>query len=287
MGCVCCGIAYAGGDESCVRCHAPLELSRTVARRGTAPAFVPVLGASGAGKTVFLGMLLDMLSKGAKDRKGLVTGAFSVALQEQTTRALQSQRFPDKTSTESDEWNWVHCEVSTTKRRGTCVDIVTPDIAGEAIAMEIERPKSQPAIRSVIEQSRGMMVLCDSVRVRDNGLEEDLFAIKLTAYLSSLHAEAAPSRKRNAKWQSPLAIVLTKADSCPEARDDADHFAKCNLPRLLQFCEQQFACYRFFASSVVGSSATMIDGYGRRTQVPFHIEPRGILEPLEWIIASS
>ncbi|MFV1965790.1 MAG: hypothetical protein ACC628_10235 [Pirellulaceae bacterium] len=285
-GCVCCGVQYAGSGELCVRCQAPLELSRTVKSRSVPPAFVPVLGASGAGKTVYLGLLLDMLSKGAKNMKGLVTGAFSVALQEQTTRALESRRFPEKTPTESDEWKWVHCEVTTRKRTADYVDIVTPDIAGEAIASEIERPRSQPAIRSVIAQSRGLMVLCDSIRVRDNGLDEDLFAIKLASYLSNLHVASATSKKRK-KWEAPVAIVFTKADACPEAREDPNHFANCNLPRLLQFCERQFARYRFFASSVVGSSATMIDGYGCRTEVPFHVEPWGIVEPLEWIIASS
>ena len=65
---------------------------------------------------------------------------------------------------------------------------------------------------------------------------------------------------------------------------DPDRFVRNNLPRLLQFCERKFSTFRFFASSVVGSSATLVDPYGCRTQIPFHIEPRGITEPLEWII---
>jgi hypothetical protein len=131
------------------------------------------------------------------------------------------------------------------------------------------------------------MILCDSIRVRDNGLEEDFFAIKLAAYLSRMNAEAESSRKHAKKWQPPVAIVFTKADSCCEAREDAERFAQSNLPRLIQYCERQFACYRFFASGVVGSSATLIDGYQCCTEIPFHIEPWGIVEPLEWIFAAS
>jgi hypothetical protein len=243
-----------------------------------------VLGASNAGKTVYLGVLLDILSKGTKRMSGLATGAFSVALQEQTTTTLQNRRFPEKTPSESDEWKWVHCEVTSRKRSENYVDIITPDFAGEAIASEIEQPESQPAIRSVIQQSRGLMVLCDSIRVRDVGLGEDLFAIKLASYLVNAHAPPAGTKGRQ-KCDLPIAVVFTKADSCPEARADATNFAESNLPRLVQFCERQFTRYKFFASSVVGSSATLIDGYGTQTQIPFHIEPCGVIEPLEWIIS--
>jgi hypothetical protein len=103
-GCVCCGASYAGNGPFCIRCMAPLELSHTVRRRKTPPRFIPVLGPSGAGKTVYLGMLLDMLSKGTRQLTGLVTGSFSVGLQIQTTTALEHGRFPEKTPVEAEGW---------------------------------------------------------------------------------------------------------------------------------------------------------------------------------------
>jgi hypothetical protein len=282
-GCACCGALYAGKGPFCVSCLAPIEISQTVRRRGTPPRFVPVLGASGAGKTVYLGMLLDILSQGTRPLAGLATSAFSVRLQEQTTTALENRRFPDKTPTEAEGWQWVHCEVTHPKRPKAYADIITPDFAGESIAHEIEQPGSYPAIRHVILQAHGLLVLCDSLRVRDASLGEDLFALKLASYLVQLHEAAAPAKGRQAVDQ-PLAIVLTKSDVCPEAGADPARFAAANLPRLLQFCRRKFAHYEFFASSVVGSSVTLVDGYGCRTQVPLHIEPRGITEPLDWVL---
>jgi hypothetical protein len=282
--CVCCGVQYAGSGSFCIRCQSPTELSRTVRRRGTPPQFVPVLGASGAGKTVYLGLLLDVLSKGTQSIKGLATSAFCIALQELATTALENRRFPEKTPAEADEWQWVHCEVSSRARSKAYADVITPDFAGEAIAQEIEQPGLYPAIGHVVSQSHGLLILCDSIRVRDAGLGEDLFAMKLLSYLTHLH-EAKTSGRTRQKLQRPIAIVFTKTDSCPEARDDPDRFARSNLPRLVQFCDNKFSHYRFFASSVVGSSATLVDRFGCRTEIPFHIEPYGITEPLEWIIA--
>ena len=281
--CICCGVRYAGTGPFCVRCQAPLELSRIVNSRGVPARFVPVLGASGAGKTVYLGLLLDILSKDTQRISGLVTSAVSVRLQEQTTTALQNRRFPDKTPAEADGWQWVHCEVTSHMKPKHYLDIITPDFGGEAIAQEIEQPGSYPAIRQVIAQSHGLLMLCDSVRVRDAALGEDLFAMKFASYLVGLH-ESLPGSKSKQKLDLPIAVVLTKSDVCPEAWDDPATFASSNLPRLLQFCERKFARYRFFASGVVGSSASLMDGYGCRTQIPFHIEPRGITEPLEWIL---
>ena len=282
-GCVCCGVGYAGGGPFCIRCQAPLEISRTVRQRGAPPRFIPVLGPSGAGKTVYLGMLLDILSKGTRRISGLATSAFSVGLQEQTTTMLQDRRFPEKTPVEAEGWQWVHCEVTCPKRSKGFVDVITPDFAGESIAHEIDQPGSFPAIRHVIEQSCGLLILCDSLRVRDAALGEDLFAMKLASYLVHLQ-EAARAAHERRKLDMPLAVVLTKSDVCDEAWEDPDRFARNNLPRLLQFCARKFSTFRFFASSVVGSSATLVDPYGCRTQIPFHIEPRGITEPLEWLI---
>ena len=217
------------------------SFSQTVRRRKTPPRFIPVLGPSGAGKTVYLGMLLDMLSKGTRQLTGLVTGSFSVGLQIQTTTALEHGRFPEKTPVEAEGWQWVHCEVSSRAKSSVYADIITPDFAGESIAQEVERPGTYPAIRHVLEQAQGLLVLCDSLSVRDAALGEDLFAMKLASYLVQLHENLAGYRQSR-KIDLPIAIVLTKADQCADASDDPSTFARSNLPRLLQFCERRFAC---------------------------------------------
>lgn len=285
-GCVCCGVGYAGSGPLCIRCQAPVELSRIVHRRGAAPRFVPVLGASGAGKTVYLGMLLDILTKGTQRLTGIAAGSFSVALQQHTATSLAARRFPEKTPVEAEGWQWALCDVRSRAKPKNYADLLTPDFAGESIAQEISQQGSYPAIRHVMTQAKGLLVLCDSLQVRDAALSEDLFALNLLTYLAqTLDADRRTRRKRYDKL--PLAIVLTKSDACPDAHQDPATFAASNLPRLRQLCQHRFPLHRFFASTVVGSCLTIVDAYGCENQVPLHIQPHGILEPLEWIMSLS
>ena len=179
VSCACCGEETVNRGGYCGFCYVPLEVSRSVESRGEPAKFISVLGASGAGKTVYLGFLLDILTKGTRDLRGLPNGAFSVAVQQQTITALQHRRFPEKTPSESDSWQWVHCEITQKKKPKEFFDLVTPDFAGEAIAMEIERPKSYPTIRTVARKSEALLILFDSQRVRDAGRDEDFFGMKL------------------------------------------------------------------------------------------------------------
>jgi hypothetical protein len=282
LDCACCDKLIAGRHVYCPHCHAPAEVSRTVAERGMPPQFVTVLGPSGAGKTVYLGMLLDMLSKGNRTLRGLPNGPFSLAVQQETIDALQKQRFPEKTPSEADQWRWVHCEVTATRRPRKVIDLVTPDLAGEAIALELEHENTHPVIRSVISKSSGLLVLFDSGRARDEGRTEDIFAMKLISYLANVYKGASGLAKR--KSAVPVSIVLTKADRCPEAVRSPEIFAAATMPGLVQGCRRHFAKHRFFASGIVGSYAMGIDGYGRRMHMPLHVEPHGIMEPLQWLM---
>ena len=280
--CVCCAKKTIDHGGLCANCQAPIELSRTVAKRDSPARFVSVLGPSGAGKTVYLGMLLDMLSKGAHDLRGLPNGPFSVAVQQSTINALNERRFPEKTPSEADNWRWVHCEVSEAKRPKRFVDVVTPDFAGEAIAIEIEHEGTYPTIRAVVDRSEALLVLFDSTRARDASRDEDFFAMKLLSYISRLHATR--SKKPRQPIQTPIAVVFTKADSCVEALEDPTRFAHSTLPGLVQTCERHFVNHSFFSAGVVGSLAVAVDGFGRQMQLPLHVEPTGIVEPLRWIM---
>jgi hypothetical protein len=136
---LCNGHIYQG--DPCESCHAPANLIEAILSRGRPRRFIGVLGPTGAGKTVYLSMLLDMLARGAGGLHGLARGPCSLALHRNLILALERQRFPDKTPSEPDRWQWVYCEVSTGKR-GLLFDIDTPDVAGEAVMTELERPKS-------------------------------------------------------------------------------------------------------------------------------------------------
>jgi hypothetical protein len=250
---------------------------------------VSVLGASNAGKTVYLGLLLDILSKGPEEFRGMATSAFSVDLQEQVVTALERRTFPEKTPSEADEWKWLHCEISMAEKKETRnVDLISPDFAGEAIAMEINQAGLYPAIGHVVSKSSGLMILCDSMRVRDAGSSEDLFAMKLGSYVAQLHGLAGDGKGGRGRAAGPaIALVFTKCDGCPEAIEDPSAFAAHNTPRLFEFCRRTFPRHAFFAVSVAGSSGLLADPNGRQTRIPFHIQPRGVVQPLKWIVSQG
>lgn len=287
--CVCCQRHLTQRDDYCPDCQTPSSLSRTVASRSGEQNFVSVLGASNAGKTVYLGLLLDILSKGSDDFRGMASNSSSIDLQEQVVTALERRSFPEKTPSEADAWKWMHCQVSMTKRKNTHeIDLISPDFAGEAIAMEIQREGMYPAIGHVVDQSVGLMVLCDSMRVRDDGSGEDLFAMKLASYVAERHGITSDNRGGRKRPTGPaIAIVFTKCDGCPEAIEDPATFAANNTPRLFEYCRRTFPNHEYFAASVAGSSGILADARGLQMQVPFHIQPRGVVEPLQWIVSRS
>ena len=284
--CVCCTHRLSDRDEYCPECQTPASLSQTVATRGGPNSFISVLGASNAGKTVYLGLLLDILSKGPEEFRGMATSAFSVDLQEQVITALERRTFPEKTPSEADEWKWLHCQISMAEKKGTRhVDLISPDFAGEAIAMEVNHAGMYPAIQHVVGRASGLMILCDSMRVRDEGSGEDLFGMKLASYIAQLHNLS--SNGRVGRGGPAVAVVFTKCDGCPEAVEDPAHFAANNTPRLFEYCRRTFAHHSFFAASVAGSSGLLVDQAGLQSRIPFHVQPRGVIEPLRWIVGQG
>lgn len=271
--CPFCGEAVRG--SACGGCYAPAEIIRSILRRAAAPRIVGILGPSGVGKTVYLGMLLDLLAHGAAGLHGMARGSFSLSMQRQVMLALERQRFPEKTPVEPDRWQWVHCEVTSERRRGD-FDLVTPDVAGEAVAAELEHPGTNPTVATVIGRCGGLVVLLDSVAVISDGHAQELFAMQLVSYLDAL-----PRRGR--RLEVPVALVFTKADLCDEPIDDVDHFARAHVGALWQMCTARLRRYRFFRSSVAGSCGRVITRDGVEALVPLRIEPRGVIEPFVWL----
>ncbi|MCO8124656.1 hypothetical protein NHH03_23155 [Stieleria sp. TO1_6] len=284
--CVCCDGQMTTLDEFCVECQTPAEITRSVRKRATRPHFISVVGPSNAGKTVFLGMLLDILCGGARKLKGVPNGAFSIALQEQVISALEQRRFPEKTPNESDLWKWLHCVVTDSSgKQVKQVDFVAPDFAGEAIAMELEHAGTYPAVSHIVQRTAAFLLLCDSVEVRDNGAREDLFAMKMGSYITQEQGLSEISKTRD--LTPAIAVVFTKCDTCPEAALDPRRFMANNMPRFRDYCQYNFPRHEVFSASVVGSSALLSNDTGAVARVPFHIQPRGVIEPLHWAIQNS
>src|SRR5262249_41373671 len=136
--CPLCGGCSRDGDP-CGSCRLPFKVIESILNRPSPPRFLGVLGPSGVGKTVYLGMLLDLLARGSCGLHGLAQSPFTLSLHRGLVLAVERQRFPEKTPVESDRWDWVHCAIYAGKSR-TPYDIVTPDVAGEAVMGELENP---------------------------------------------------------------------------------------------------------------------------------------------------
>lgn len=278
--CLICGTQNLAESPLCIECSAPMAIVHDVIAQEREPAIVSIVGESNVGKTVYLGFLLDMLSQRAGDFDAIPKGAYSVELQQNVISHLARRTFPPKTPMEAVEWHWAYYQVC---RRGSSpkwVDLVMPDMAGESLAAELAGPNTFKVIRGLLRRSAGVMLLVDAGLAANGSPRGDFFALKILSYIDALQA-----KKSEEKVDTPAAVVLCKADYCPECFDDPRSFAKANLNRLWNFCESRFTNVSFFASSVVGSLAYAISPKEDFvTPIPLHAAPQGVLEPFEWMM---
>jgi hypothetical protein len=103
--------------------------------------------------------------------------------------------------------------------------------------------------------------------------------MKLLSYLNELGEQA------DRTWRDkPVALIFSKADQCEECFDDPTAYAKRYTPGLWQHCQQRFREHKFFAAGVAGACAYRKARGEPSERVPLRIEPRGIIEPFEWLV---
>jgi hypothetical protein len=270
--CVVCDGENAFDSERCRHCCAPMSISQQVAEQNRKlPKFVASLGASGSGKTVFLAMMIDILSRHAGDFHLLARGAFSVGQQHKVVQGLQACRFPEPTPRSPSDWSWMYCQLK--RGRKSPVDVVIPDFCGEAISGELEQPRSQPVVRAFLRQCRAAMVFVDAARIAQGDSDPDYETMKTIGYLGE--TRRAPRRL----WGTqPVAIVLTKADKV-ETAGGPRQFAKEKSPGLYRHCLERLPKHEFFFASVVGQ--TIHDG---ERDIPLRVEPKGVEAPMIWLM---
>lgn len=241
------------------------------------PHMLAAIGSAGAGKTVYLGMLTDMLSHPTQPVQLLARGAYSISLQQQTVGALSRCQFPAKTPNEPDRWKWAHCQLLRKKQRP--LELILPDVAGESLMEEVEHPNTFPILGKFLAKCAGVMLLVDAARVAHGESEEDFSTMKLISYLCELQQDPKSG------WGTrPVAIVFTKADQCEHCFDDPQQFASRHTPGVVQQCGERLRRHRFFASGVAGACGFHSDRYGGRVHAPLRIEPRGLVEPFLWLV---
>jgi hypothetical protein len=258
-----------------------MALARQANGQQTPPCMIAVAGASGVGKTVYLGLLMDMLSRHTGRTHSLARGAFSINLQQTTVSALSQCQFPSKTCNEPDRWNWVYCQVQ--RDPGSpAIEMIMPDMAGESVLEEIDHPNTYRVIKEFLKKSAAALILIDAIRLREGNRDQDYFAMKILSYLS----EVSPTGK-NGWCERPIAVVFTKVDQAEACRDDPIGFAKTHAGGLWQYCQKRFCNYQFFAASAVGACAWLESATQGRRRVPLRVEPHGIVEPFEWLIEQT
>jgi hypothetical protein len=276
--CYVCNGGNTYDAELCRHCFAPMALAHQANTQKLHPRMIAAIGPSGVGKTVYLGMLIDMLSRSEDHLQLLARGAFSINLQQATTSALQQGSFPEKTPNEPDRWNWVHCQVRAAKQRRP-VELIMPDLAGEALLEEVEHPRTYEVIRSLLSKSAGVLLLVDACQLHHGEHDQDYFAMKLLSYLIELDDDPKlgwPSR--------PIAIIMSKADECEECFLDAKAFAEKHASGVWKLCRERFRQAEFFASGVAGACGFWTPPRADPVRIPLRVEPRGIIEPFEWLI---
>ena len=279
VACLLCGQDNLPSTEYCRACSAPMVLAHQ-SRGQTAPPLVfATLGKSGVGKTVYLGMLLDMLSRQSDRMQLTARGGFSITLQQNTLTALGRREFPNKTPNEPDRWNWVHGQLHRVAD-DDMLDVVLPDVAGESLTAEIDHPRSYEALHGLLHRSDGMLVLIDGAKLQSTALVEDYFTMKLLSHLHEVHAPG------KAASNAPVALVISKADQCESAFEDPTDYARTHAPGVWRICQKRFPRHRFFATSVAGACVIRPLLSGGEHVVPLRIEPRGIVEPFEWLVDS-
>jgi hypothetical protein len=278
--CLICGAWNRAQQTQCTECSAPLALVHEALTQKRDPRIVSVVGDSNVGKTVYLGFLLDMLSQHGEQFEAIPRGPYSVDLPQLVISHLAHRMFPPKTPTESNQWNWTYYQVRRQQRRAKWVDLVMPDMAGEALAAEVAAPSTFRVIEHLMGRSAGLMLLVDGALAGSGSAQPDFFAVKMLSYIDGMF-----NQKQRKRVPMPIAIVLTKADYVPECFERPRQFAQANLNRLWQMVEHRFERVEFFASSVVGSlgyATTEAEQYV--TPIPLHTAVRGILEPFGWIL---
>ncbi|MEM6330284.1 MAG: hypothetical protein AAF790_08550, partial [Planctomycetota bacterium] len=244
-----------------------------------APPMIAVLGAGGVGKTVYLGMLLDMMARGVGGLRATVEGAHSISLQQRATTSLAAGCFPDPTPAGAEHWDWVHCRVECRRRRRR-LSVILADPAGGAWAEEADHPGAHPALASLLKRAAGVVVLADAQRLHAGDHGDDFVTLKLLSQLGAARPRGRFVRRREPR---PLALVFSKADACQACLDQPEDFAQSHAAALLGGCTARLPNTRVFAASAVGASAIRsLNGHNRH--VALRVEPQGVVEPLGWLL---
>ena len=236
IACLVCDHENCCSAARCRNCQAPMALAHQTQSVKKRPHMIAVIGASGAGKTVYLGLLMDMLTRHVGLLRSTARGPMSISLQQTTTTALATGWFPEKTVTTPEHWHWVHCQFNCRRRRRP-LELVIPDVSGEAWRSRRSRPAAIRRFARCWPSARGVMVLADAERLQGRrpfaGLRHAQAAVAASASCATSKLARRRQRGPNGgrwRWCSPRRTSAT--DSIENPREFAEAHAGAVVERL-------------------------------------------------------
>ncbi len=273
--CGLCGEPNGRNTERCRHCGAPIGLSRRLHERKNNAKLLAILGPTESGKTCWIGLWADLLSRALHNSRFATHGAFSVAIQQQVVSCLARGWFPSLTAPDPTTWFWINGTVVRGRRQ---VEFGAPDMAGQAITEAVDRPGSQPLIGGVLRWSAGLVITLDAEKLTSGDRSPDFWALKALHFLIDL-----PSQQRPAV-EKPLALVLTKIDRCEPARFDPELWLPRLAPSTFEFCRRRWNRWKMF--SICVCAGVGFQRFGAQTRsFPTRVEPSGIDKPFDWLFA--
>jgi hypothetical protein len=274
----------------CRHCTAPMEITRVYNATQVRPAIMPTIGADGVGKSVYLGLMLDILSRQRNHTESLTNDASSIVIQKEIMSALARNSFPERTSSRAEDWRWAHCRLHQRSKKAVR-SVFFVDIAGSAMLRGIESPRSYPLIAGLFEKATGVFLIMDGARLQQGDKDEEFFAMELLSHMADVRRRRdaeSPSTQRAARQNHspmpPIAIVLAKSDQIDAGWVSPRDFVQGQAPGVIRVCNDVLTQFDFFTASAAGAVATVTTSEGGTTEVPLRIEPRGIMEPFRWLM---
>jgi hypothetical protein len=121
-------------------------------------------------------------------------------------------------------------------------------------------------------------MVIDAAQLDEGDSEPDYQAMKALSFLCESHG-----RKPQRKLAVAMAVLFTKADRCEGALADPRRFAQTHTPGFWQLCQERLSHVECFAAGVVGACSFSFTRAGKEL-TPLRIEPRGVIEPLRWLV---
>lgn len=276
--CFLCGSSNLSNSGRCTLCAAPLSPVKEDSQASYPIELIAMFGPPECGKSVYLGMLTDLLSRPQSPLPLLLRGAYSVSLQQSTITALSHCQFPEPSKAAPDSWNWLHGQVHDTELNRPR-ELLAPDIAGEWLEKQFDQPKHGPTLASLYRRSQGAMVFLDAAKLVAGDRSGEFMIVKALSHLAEYRTASGKS-----KCAVPLAVVFLQCDEAEACFEQPRQFASQYCPSLVQVCDARIPRWEAFAVSVTPACVYEVSGNSRR-RVPLRIEPRGVTEPFVWLVA--